>query len=358
MEKLQFRILTIFTMIASVLILNSCIQIPPELPDPTESTTPPDIIEDWYHIYFTNPDDPNAKSYRGGPDEWLAQAIDSARISVDVAVYHLNLWSIRDALIDAHNRGLSVRMVTESDNFDEIEVQEIAEAGIPIIGDRRESLMHHKFVIIDGTEVWTGSMNFTTTGAYQNDNNLLQIQSAEIAENFTAEFEEMFENDFFGNDILSNTPNPSVQLDSSQIETYFSPDDYTEDRMVELIDRAEDEIAIMAFTITSDPISDALINAHIRGVNISGVLEESQYYSNIGNDFDRLVETGLDLHLDQNTFNMHHKVMVIDQETVVTGSYNFSRSASEFNDENTLIIWNQNIAQQFLKEFKRISPDQ
>ena len=61
----------------------------------------------------------------------------------------LNLWSIRDALISAHRRGVDVRMVTDSDNMDEQEVQEIKAAGIEVLGDRHESLMHDKFVVID-----------------------------------------------------------------------------------------------------------------------------------------------------------------------------------------------------------------
>lgn len=340
----------------SLVFLTACFDATP-LPT-LPATAPVTLVPaDWYHIYFTNPDDPNAGNYRGGPDEWLAQAIDSARISVDAAMYHLNLWSIRDALVDAHERGLSVRVVTESDNFDEIEVQDLLDAGITVIGDRRESLMHNKFVVIDNAVVWTGSMNFTTNGAYLNDNNMIQIESAQMAENFTVEFEEMFEDDFFGNDIVRNTPNPRIEIQGSPVETYFSPDDGTEDRIVELIEAAESEIAMMAFTITSDPISDALIAAHQRGVLVHGVVEESQYYSNTGHDFDRLTEAGIDLLLDSNTFNMHHKVMIIDEQVVVTGSYNFSRSASEFNDENTLILWNADIAHQYLDEFDRIMPN-
>ena len=96
-----------------------------------------------------------------GPDKVLAGAIDSARLSVDVAAYSLNLWSIRDALISAYRRGVQVRVVMESDNMDVPEVQELIGAGIPVHGDQREGLMHDKFVVIDRYEVWTGSMNYT-----------------------------------------------------------------------------------------------------------------------------------------------------------------------------------------------------
>jgi phosphatidylserine/phosphatidylglycerophosphate/cardiolipin synthase-like enzyme len=136
------------------------------------------LQEKWYSVYFTDPDSPTAGSYRGGPDDALAQAIRRARLSVDIAITHLNLWSIRDALIAAHDSGVNVRVVVESDNLDEVEIQELKSAGIEVLGDRRESYMHHKFVVIDKSDVCTGSMNFTINGAYYNDNNLICIRSS------------------------------------------------------------------------------------------------------------------------------------------------------------------------------------
>ncbi len=108
------------------------------IPDPTEVSTEPKI--DALQIYFTDPTAPRARDYRGGPDAMVAAEIDQARLSVDVAAYSLNLWSIRDALIHAYQRGVVVRMVMESDNMDNQEVQEIQDAGIPIVGDQQRRL--------------------------------------------------------------------------------------------------------------------------------------------------------------------------------------------------------------------------
>jgi phosphatidylserine/phosphatidylglycerophosphate/cardiolipin synthase-like enzyme len=113
----------------------------------------------WYQVYFSDPDSAAASTLRGGPDAHLAEAIDLARISVDVAMDSLNLWSLRDALLDAHRRGVAVRVVIESEALDSEEVQDLLEGGIQIVDDRRQGLMHNKFAIIDRNEVWTGSMN-------------------------------------------------------------------------------------------------------------------------------------------------------------------------------------------------------
>jgi len=324
---------------------------------PAEATSLPaggDSPVGWYQVYFSEPEDPSSSSLRGGPDRALAEAIDEARVSVDVAIHQLNLWSIRDALIDAHHRGVSVRLVTESDYLDEREVQEVIEAGVPILGDRREGLMHNKFAVIDRQDVWTGSMNFTINGSYRNNNNLIRIRSSKLAENYTREFEEMFVDDRFGPGSPANTPNPHFSLDGVLIETYFSPDDGTASRIQELIAGAEQSIYFMAFSFTSDDIAAALIERHKAGVTVAGVFEGSQYGSNAGTEFDNLLAAGIDVYLDGNRNNMHHKVIIIDEGVVITGSYNFSRSAETRNDENTLIIHSPTLASFYISEFKDI----
>jgi phosphatidylserine/phosphatidylglycerophosphate/cardiolipin synthase-like enzyme len=157
---------------------------------PHPSATASDV--GWYAIYFTDPTGPSASTLRGGLDAALAEAIDSARYSVDVAIYRLDLWSIRDALIRAHKRGVVVRVITDSDHENEAEIVDLKALGILVVGDRREPLMHHKFVVIDGIDVWTGSMNFTVNGAYRNNNNLLRIRSSRVGQDYLREFEEMF----------------------------------------------------------------------------------------------------------------------------------------------------------------------
>jgi len=340
-------------------LFTSCVLASLPTPLPLVPTVTPITGEvpagNWYSVYFTDPDSPTADSFRGGPDTALSEAIRGARLSVDVAIYHLNLWSIRDALIAAHNAGVTVRVVVESDNMDEVEIQELRATGIEILGDRRESLMHNKFVVIDGSEVWTGSMNFTVNGAYRNNNNLIHISSSRLAENFINEFEEMFVHDMFGDHTVENIPHPSLTIDGTQIETFFSPDDGTAARIVELIEGAKESVSFLAFSFTSDEIANAIIARADAGVTVSGVFEESQYFSNTGTEYDHLADAGLNVRLDGNPRNMHHKIIIIDESIVILGSYNFSRSAEERNDENTLIIHNADLAAQYLGEFERVS---
>lgn len=332
-----------------LLILTAC-----QLPEQTPVETPAAEESPAIQAYFTDPRSTDARLRRNGLDVLLVEAIDSARLSVDAAIYDLNLFTIRNALIDAHQRGVTVRVVAESDQLDRQELQDLKDAGIPVLGDRRESLMHNKFIILDRQEVWTGSLNYTFNGVFDNDNNLLQVRSTKIAENYLAEFEEMFTDDQFGAGSPANTPNPNLDLNGMRIETYFSPDDGVERRIVELISGATQSIDMLAFSFTSDPIAAAILAKAQAGLAIRIVLDFDQAYSNTGGEYQNLLDAGLDVRLDGNWEDMHHKVIVIDGETVITGSYNFSRSAAERNDENVLVITDAALAGAYLGEFERV----
>jgi phosphatidylserine/phosphatidylglycerophosphate/cardiolipin synthase-like enzyme len=322
-----------------------------DIPPRQTQETEPDGI---YSIYFSRPDDPASASLRGGPDAALADAIRNARISVDVAALDLNLWSLRDALIDAARRGLVVRMVADSDYLDGEEIQELVDAGIPVLGDRRESLLHHKFMLIDRQEVWTGSLNFTVNGAYRNDNNLVRLVSTELAQDYLREFEEMFIDDRFGDHSRADTPFPRVELAGDPLDVRFSPDDGVADFLVELLSQAQERIDVLAYSFTSDPLAEALIAAAERGVVVRAVFDEEQARFNTGGDYERLLAAGLDVRLDGNPGKMHHKVILIDGKLVIFGSYNFSSSAELRNDENLLAWRHPEAAATFQGEFERI----
>lgn len=366
MKKNSLALLWVFLLMACVSPSATKTAVPPSLaPAPvTESASAPEPIlmqagygtrGSWYEVYFTDPNSPYAVQQTGGPDLALAEAIDQARLSVDVAIYSLSLPSIRNALIRAHRRGVAVRVVMESDNRDRSAPQALIDAGINVLGDRRQGLMHNKFVVIDRSEVWTGSMNFTATGAYADNNNLLRIRSTKVAENFRTEFDEMFVQDKFGPDKVKATPYPLITVEGVQVETFFSPDDGVSARLEELLNQAESSIYFLAYSFTSDPLGEIIRLRALEGVTVAGVMEAEQVATNVGTEYDPFALAGLDVRLDGNAGQMHHKVLIIDEKIVATGSYNFSGSAETSNDENLLIIHSPEIARQFLEEFRRVS---
>ena len=343
------------------LLTVACVNISPakvETPVPaTPIESPTDVSSEWYAVYFTDPTGPAAEYFSGGPDEALAQAIDQAQSSVDVAVYELDLSTISNALIKAHKRGVTVRVVTESDYLDtpDTKIPVLKAAGIPVLGDRREGFMHNKFTIIDHQDVWSGSMNYTTNDAYRNDNNLIRIRSTRLAEDYTTEFNEMFEEDLFGPDDRPATPYPVVNVNGTEIEVYFSPDDGVAQHIIRQVKDAQQSIYFLAYSFTADNIADAMVARTKAGVSMSGVFEKTQVSSSrSSNEYDPMRAAGLDVWQDGNPRNMHDKVILIDGKIVITGSYNFSANAEKSNDENILIIHNPEITSLYLQDFQRV----
>jgi phosphatidylserine/phosphatidylglycerophosphate/cardiolipin synthase-like enzyme len=359
-----------FTLLLSitVLFLAACGNTVPDTPTrvpPTATSegglTPIDLSVgygvrgSWFELYFTDPVDPLSIQGSGGVDGPLVQAIDAARLSIDVAAYSLSLNSVRSALINAHQRGVTVRMVMESTNMDNSDPQRIIEAGIPVVGDNRDGLMHDKFVIIDRSEVWMGSMNFTDSGAYDDNNNMFRVRSTKMAENYIKEFEEMFVDDMFGDTVLAETPNPTLTIDGTRVDTFFSPDDGVANQLAALLSNAQESIHFLAFSFTSNDLGGIVRAKAEEGLDVHGVMDEEQINSNQGTEFDPFRQADLDVLIDGIPGQMHHKLFIIDGEIVVLGSYNFSQSAETRNDENILVVYNEDIAQQYLQEFQRVA---
>lgn len=306
-----------------------------------------------YEIYFTNPTCPPEEERRGGLDELIAADIRQATRSVDIVAFELKAESIIEALIDARQRGLTVRAVVDNDYSPASTTNRLRRHGISVVEDQRSTLMHNKFIILDGETVWTGSMNFTTNGAYCNNNNIVRISAPELAANYTIEMEEMFIDRQFGITSPVNTT-PLFNLGGVPVENYFAPEDGVAAHIMRHLEQAEREILFLAFAFTNDDIGEVVFERGEAGVTVRGVFEAtgagSQY-----SYFADLNESGLptvSVRTDRNPRAMHHKVFVIDRETVIFGSYNFSANAERRNDENVLIVTDADFASYFVEEFE------
>ncbi len=329
---------------------------PPGAPEPVQTAGPPTAAasQGWYHVYFTDPHYPDqASDHKGGVDAHLVDLIASAKRQVDVAAYELDLDTVADALLAAKARGVTVRLVTDTDYLEEKALQRLEQGGIPVVDDKRGAIMHDKFVVVDGAYVWTGSWNLTVNCTYRNNNNAILIASKDLAGNYAAEFAEMFERREFGPSSPVNTAKPQIYVEGSLIENYFAPEDHAMEHVIAAVQQAKKSIRFMAFSFTDQDLGQALIARAKAGVEVSGVVEKR------GSDTEYcqmapLRQAGLEVLTDGNPYVMHHKVLIIDEEVVVTGSFNYSGSADRDNDENVLIIHNADIARLYLEEYQRV----
>jgi phosphatidylserine/phosphatidylglycerophosphate/cardiolipin synthase-like enzyme len=127
---------------------------------------------------------------------------------------------------------------------------------------------------------------------------------------------------------------------NSKINAYFSPNGGCTEAIINEIRAAQKTICVQAYSFTSEPIADALIKAHKRGVDVEIVLDKSQKterYSKISD----VAKAGIPTFIDSRHAIAHNKIMIIDSKVIITGSFNFTKGAEEKNAENLLIIKDQ-----------------
>ncbi len=118
---------------------------------------------------------------------------------------------------------------------------------------------------------------------------------------------------------------------------------------------AREEIAFLGYSFTSDPLAQALVEKARQGVRVMGVFDRDMVSANTGTEYAWLLNTGLPVCMDGEEGLMHHKVIIIDQQVVITGSYNFTASAERYNDENILVLRDPHLAELYLTEYADIS---
>ena len=298
-------------------------------------------------LYFSNPDAPSASRFINGPEENIVAAINNARSRIDMAMYELSLRNITDSLIKAHQRGVRVRVLTDSDHLEWERFLELKNAGIAIKGDQRSALMHNKIIIIDNDQVWTGSMNMTYFGAYRNRENLIRLNNFQAVANYSEEFSQLWS----GIHNQANSSDNYFTINNTAVDIHFSPDDnFRQSRLLPLLKNATQSVHMMAFAFTSQAIADALVVLDRQGVDVQIVVDSAQSGQS-SSQYNSLLEKNIDIRRDGQSFRLHHKVIIIDERYVITGSYNFSENAESRNDENSIVIDSTDIAQRFEREF-------
>ena len=144
----------------------------------------------------------------------------------------------------------------------------------------------------------------------------------------------------------------TLTLRETPAEVYFSPKGGAEAAIVRSIAAARQEVCVLAFGFTSTPIADALIAAGQRGVRVRVILDKS-HRTEKPSKMQRMLDGGLPVRIDSAHRIAHNKVMIIDRHRLITGSYNFNKSAEESNSENVLILDSPALSQVYLQDFEQ-----
>ncbi|HET6823766.1 MAG TPA: phospholipase D-like domain-containing protein [Anaerolineales bacterium] len=315
----------------------------------------------WWEVYFTDPVNIN------NPADWqssvagrLIEKINAAQTSIHIASFEFNLTPVAEALIAARQRGVDVRWVTDDEHGLEADIEPdhgqfamLQEAGIEVRSDTRSALMHNKFWIFDGQIVWTGSTNITENGVFDQDNNVIVIQSPQLAAIYEREFQEMWDGQF-GPRSPSTLDEQVVTVDGSRIVVVFTSEDPAlENAIVPIVQSAAKSVRFLTFSFTDFPLADAMSQRFKAGVDVAGVFEKFGSETEAA-ELRTLMCRSVPVKQDGNSGFLHHKVIVVDEQIVITGSMNYSTNAEENNDENVIIIDNAEIARLYLQEFDRV----
>ncbi|HGY10493.1 MAG TPA: phospholipase [Oceanithermus profundus] len=300
----------------------------------------------------------------------LLAALAACERSADLALLTLNDTQLGHAIAQTAARGVRVRIFSEREHRadtlttllagmngqrsgrPQVRPQEALARAVPLgehcerlervelCYDDRPGLMHHKFAVLDDREVWTGSTNWSYSGWHKNDNDLLRLEGAPAARLFHDAFAALWRR-------KARPPAPATLAvaGGGELGVYFSPGhgEAALARIVRELDRAASEVWVAAFVLTHPRILEALNAAARRGVAVRVLLERR----NLLDSREETLDPRVEVRSDANPAAMHLKTMVVDDRVVVTGSFNFTRSAVVRNDETLLVLTQPQLARRY-----------
>ncbi len=314
-------------------------------------------------IHFTRPGTEPGAEEDPEADDAIVEVLAGAESSVDLCFFEFDRASVVDAAADALMRGVQLRFVGDGDELGDEGYQRLAGLGLELaLRAPNDRIMHNKFAVVDARTVLTGSMNMTETGVLRNNNNLLRLEDPALADAYAAEFQQMWEQHLFGRSKEPIEVARAHELNGRGVEVYFSPEDNPVEQLRRVLASADHSVFFLVFSYTHPDVAADMIALDAAGVTVAGVMDESQAWGRYSVD-EELAAAGVPVYIDGNENasgfsggKLHHKVLIVDagtdsDPTVVTGSFNWSKSATQYNDENLLILHGADFVAPFLEEF-------
>lgn len=376
-------------------------------------------------------------------EQILIDTINTAQSTIDIAVQEFRLPKLAQALAKRQQEGIKIRIILENtynrpfSDLTTTEIQKLLErekeryedffaladlnrdnklsaeeinkrdaliilrnAGITIIDDtvdglKSTGLMHHKFVIIDGSTIIISSANFTLSDIHGdflksdsrgNANHLLRIQNIQIAKLFTKEFNLMWGDgtsdkleSLFGVNKPDRVPQ-NIKLNNADITLKFSPNStlypWTKSSnglINQALEQASLSVDLALFVFSEQKLANTLENRHEKGVAVRVLIDPDFVFNSYSEGLDMLGValsqkcryepdnrpwqspiTTVGIPQLSPTDKLHHKFGIIDKNTVITGSHNWSASANNQNDETLIIIKSPLVVAHFQQEFERL----
>ena len=316
----------------------------------------------------------NAIYLNGLVDDTLIAYINRSKSELEIAIYNWdNSSSITSAVNAAAARGVKVRIVADGSTT-QSGLSTLSAACKLVTSPQGASytIMHNKFVVIDvnspaNSIVWTGSTNWTSSQLSTDANNVIIFQDQSMARGYKAEFDEMWGDTVvtssanvatskFGQFKKDNTPHEYI-VGGKRVEQYFSPSDNTNSKILNALGTANSDIHTCNMLITRTDLAQKIASqTTANSLATQVLLDDTTGFSTQFNYIKNGVGAA-NAAVDCHTWILHHKYVIIDQSNtasdplVETGSHNWSTAGDTKNDENTVIVHDASIANQYFQEF-------
>lgn len=292
--------------------------------------------------------------------EVIVGFIDGAEERLDIAVQELDDPAIADAILEARARGVTVSVVLELDYLraarrqakpkipgGKLEINRelhlsLLRSAIRVYSDFNTNIFHQKFIVRDRESVLTGSTNFTTTGVEKNLNHLVVVHDAGVARIFAREYREIRQG-HFGKLNEGHDKAPSdVEVSRVPIRVLFAPDHAPEMEIMKQMAKADRRVDFAIFTFAkSSGIDDQMLLLRKANKTLRGALDRRMANQKWAASRP-LQAQGVKLSVvpkrGTGVGKLHHKLMVIDEQVIIAGSFNYTGPANALNDENIIIL--------------------
>ncbi len=300
----------------------------------------------------------------------VIKSMMAAKKSIYLVAYEFNIYHLTQLLLDRLKDGVKVFLLVEANNLKLPEtfflLDQLYRGGAHIFPDQKKGgIMHNKFIVIDEKVLITGSANFSINAFFQQYNDIVVIDHPYLAREYLKQFTELTEKIYRKRSsrpslepkTYFDQKNPDIRYQVVFSRSIFDPTQI----MVDTISTCRQRINFLIFAFSSQPITQAMQNClHKKNkVKVTGIFDNAFESENITRNwktipFQILWENGADVKYDNVKEKIHHKNLVIDDRTVITGSFNFSANAQKNNDENYIIIQSPDLAAQYQKRFKTL----
>lgn len=333
-------------------------------------------------VYFNDPGSRLETVWDADAQKIMVDLVSQARSNIRFAVMGFSNEELVESFVAAHDRGIDVQMVGDASHINNYGYERFIERQIPMQIGNIAHIMHDKFMVVDDRFIFASTANWSDSDLFNNSNNFVMIDSPALARDFQDEHRQMFEGAFSTQKI--EIDNGRVyQVGDTEVEVWFSPNEDAMGRILELVDGATDSVMFTIFAFTKDQLGSSLIRKHNElrsqgkitdgdlSFGVSGVIDQSQLHSNGQyHEAYRMLGAGIPLRLDGNDATvlpgdyqagggrLHSKTMVIDAYTdhpvVISGSFNWSASATQSNDEYLLVFRGGRLASEFERYFRSL----